>query len=134
MIDPEELLYTLLKRGKPDGSTVAPETDLDSIDSLPLVLYDVIGDGQDGNGPGLWNVTLNLSVIGATLDDARTTARAFYDLVWSWNDDPEAATVDGVGTVSSVADASLFSRQPSSDIAVHDITQYDGSFDLQLRN
>jgi hypothetical protein len=134
MIDPEELLHTLLDAGKPAGSTVAPETNLDSIESLPLVLFTVLGPGQDGNGPGLWDVTLDLSVIGATLDDARTTAKAFYDLVWSWNEDPAAATVDGVGTVSGVADASLFSRQPTSDVAVHGVTQYDGSFDLQLRN
>jgi hypothetical protein len=133
VIDAELLLYTLLNAGKPPGSTVQPETDLDSIDHMPLVLFDVNGDGQTGNGPGLWFVTLNLSVIDNNLDAVKAVAGALYDLVWSWND-PANAVVEDVGWVSSVEDLSYFSRSPIADVNVRGTYQYDGAFALQLRN
>lgn len=133
MIDAELLMSTLLNAGKPPGSTVQPETNLDSIEHLPLALFDVNGDGQTGNGPGLWFVTLDLSVIGDGIDQAKTTAGAFYDLVWSWNE-PGNGVVDGVGWVSDVSDISYFSRSPVADVNVRGTSQYDGAFALQLRN
>lgn len=133
MIDAELLLYTLLNAGKPSGSTVQPETDLDSISRFPLVLFDVNGTGQTGNGDGLWFVTLDLSVISDHLDPVRTLCGQFYDLVWSWND-PENAVVPDVGWVALVEDQSLFSRSPIADVNVRGTYQYDGAFNLELRN
>lgn len=134
MIDAEHVLYTLLEAGKPAGATVQPERDLDSIEHFPLVMFNVYGNGQTSNGPGIWNVTLDLTVIGGSIDEAKATAAAFYDLVWSWDADPLTAAVDGAGWVQSVSDVSYFSRAAGSAVNVRGASQYDGSFDLELRN
>lgn len=134
MIDAELLFYLLLNAGKPDGSTVRPETDLDSISELPLCLFRVGGDGQTSNGPGIWTVSLDLAVIAGSIDAAKPVVAAFYDLVWSWATDPDSAIVDNVGWVAEVSDISLFSLAPQPDVNVRDAAQYDGAFSLELRN
>lgn len=134
MIDAERLVYELLDAGKPEGSTVQPERDLESIENLPLVMFNVYGNGQTSNGPGIWFVTLDLTVVGESIDQAKAVASAIYDLVWSWLSDPLNAVVPDVGWVASVSDISYFSRAAGSAVNVRGASQYDGSFDLELRN
>jgi hypothetical protein len=133
VIDAELLLRTLLEAGKPEGVTIRPETDLGSIDELPLVLFRWRGDGQISNGPGLWAGTLDLTVLATGIDGGFTTARAIYDLVWSWDADPAAAIVTDVGWVSSVQDVSMFDRADGSVVDARGVEQFDGSFALELR-
>lgn len=133
MIDPEQLLFTLLKAGAPAGTKVAPESDSESLGQLPLWTFNIIGDGQTSNGPGLYEITLDISVFAEGIDTAKAGAKAAYDLVWSWADDPLSAIVPDVGWVSDVADISLFSRMGTPEITGRNVSQYAGSFALALR-
>lgn len=134
MIDPELLVFTLLEAGKPDGWTIEPETDSESLDDLPLLTFNIIGDGQSSNGPGLYTVTLDLSVFTEGIDAAKAGAGVFYDLVHQWDENPITSIVDGVGWVQSVDDISLFSRMGTPEVTGHNVSQYAGSFALALRN
>lgn len=133
MIDPDLLIYLLLDRAAPTGTRITPETDTEVLGELPLWQYHLIGDGQVSNGPGLYTVTLDLSVFAEGLDAARAQARVAYDIVHAW-ENPAVSIVPDVGWVSSVDDVSLFSLQGTPEITGRQVSQYAGSFDLALRN
>ncbi len=133
MIDADLLVYTLLKAAAPNGVRVPPETDTDVLGDLPLWQFNLIGEGQVNNGPGLYTYTLDISVFAEGLDAARAQARAAYDVVHRW-ENPAAAIVPGVGWVAGISDVSIFSLQGTPEITGRQVSQFAGSFDLALRN
>lgn len=133
MIDAELLIYTLLMAGAPEGTTVLPETDSETLGDLPIWTFYTIGDGQTANGPGMYDVALELSVFAEGIDAAKGGATILYDLVHSWDTNPASAVVPDVGWVQSVDDNSLFSRVAAPELTGSNVSQYAGSFALALR-
>lgn len=133
MIDADLLVYTLLAASAPEGVRVTPETDTEVLGDLPLWQFNLIGEGQVDNGPGLYSYTLDVSVFAEGLDVTRVQARLAYDLVHRW-ENPATAIVPGVGWVSDIRDVSIFSLQGTPQITGRQVSQYAGSFDLALRN
>lgn len=135
VLDLDLLVYTLLTRSIPDVP-FAPDLDVDSIGRLPLVTFTVTGGAAVAGSPAppfAWDASLALSVFGEGIDEARATAGRVYDAVWSW-DDPfnGLGIIDGLGHAAAIDDESLFTRIGTVDIAARSITQYAGSFGLQL--
>lgn len=130
-LDTELLLYTLLSTPDP-GVPIQPETDSDSPGALPLVQYDLSGSGATGNGPGLYQVTLDLNVFAYGRDEARRIALALYARVHSW-EQPGQGIVPGLGWVQTVADISYPSSVGTPDMTAHNLVQYAGSWSIQLR-
>jgi hypothetical protein len=136
MLDLELLAYKLLTATMPEGITILPAHEVDEIDVMPLVLFSVSGgNAVDGSPspPFAWDVTLNLSFYAATLDDAKALAGEGYDAVWSW-DDPWAGKgiVEDLGHAAEITDTALPTRTVTVDVPGHSITQYDGSFGMQM--
>ena len=147
MIDAGSLIYGLLTDAFIDifidifGESVAVETahafvtaevDVDTIDSLPTIVYAVSGPGQTANGDGYWNVFLDLNVISDTANAFEIT-NALYDAVHAW-----VGVVSEFGWVHEVTDVSIFSTVQFSAInrpmvEGRDVVQYAGSFALSLR-
>ncbi len=133
LLDAEKLVFTLLTTANA-GKRIVPETDSDALGELPLWQYNVLGDGQTGNGLGLWNIVLDINVFANGIDAVKKEARLAYQTVLAWHTDPRSAVVDGVGWVSDVSDISYFSRAGTPDLTGHNVSQYAGSFGLTLRN
>ncbi|WP_243063187.1 hypothetical protein [Humibacter sp. RRB41] len=133
LLDAEQLVYDLLTRANP-GKRIIPETDSDSLGDLPLWQFNVLGDGQTFNGPGEWDIILDINVFGNGIAAAKAEAAIAYQTVWGWASDPLSAIVDGVGWVSDVSDISYFSRAGTPDLTGLNVSQYAASFGLTLRN
>lgn len=126
MLDAESLVDSRLKAAIVDAPVYSElQDDID----FPAVIYSVTGDGQTGNGPGIWPVHLEVSVI-ATADKAFGLASQVYDTIHGW-----PLTGDEYGTVVSVTDVSLPSKVSSTTSANSKTeVQYTGSFDLLVRH
>jgi hypothetical protein len=133
VIDAEKLVFTLLTAFAPTGRTITPETDSESIGDLPLWTYNLIGDGQVGNGPGLYQFALDISVFAEGLDAAKAESDLVYDGVHGWDTNPLSAVVPGVGWVQDVSDNSFFSLVGVPQLTGRLVSQYAGSFALALR-
>lgn len=135
MINAELLVATLLTpKATAMGARVVPETDTESLGQMPLWQFNLLGDGQNGNGQGIYAITLDLSVFAVGIDAAIAQATAAYDAVWGWDSDPLTAVVDGVGWVQQVDDISFFSRMGTPEMTGALVRQYAGSFGLSLRS
>lgn len=132
LVDDELLVYTLLKRELPEGATLAAELDVDSIDTLPFITYNVRGGDQSGNGPGLWSSPLTIRVFAEGQDAGWELCRDLYRVIHLWAE-PGNSTVPGVAYVTNVTDLSKFSRDATVAMEGKQITQYTGSFELITR-
>lgn len=133
LIDDEQLIYKLLQTTAPEGSTVIADLDVDSIEDLPCITFVVTGEGQTGNGPGLWDATLLVNVF-ADDDTAFTVCKALYRGIHLW-EHPDHGFIEGIGAVEEVGDVSKFSRLVSGvQMIGKSVTQYSGTFGLALRN
>ncbi len=133
LIDAEALMYQLLQRDKPAGSTAAADLDVAAIDELPLVTYTLDSSGLEVNGPGAWWMTLTLTVQAAGGDAAFAVCKALHAAVHRW-ELPGVSLDPDIGWVTQVADSSLFSRTASTDVDGRNVTQYAGAFDLLFRS
>lgn len=123
MLDIESLVFERLTAALPD---VWVSSELDPRIEYPAVVYALSGDGQTGNGPGIWRVTLEVNVL-VTPAQYRIVQRV-YDEVKSW-----PGTRSPSGHVTRVEDGSLLSRTGSTPVAEKTINQYTGTFDLIVR-
>lgn len=133
LIDDEQLVYLLLKRDLVDSVTLAAELDVESIDSMPFVTFNLRGGDQSGNGPGLWSCPLTIRVFAEGQDAAWELCSDLYRAVHMWAESGHS-TVAGLGYVAVTTDLSKFSRDASVQMKGKNITQYTGSFELIIRS
>jgi len=138
MLNLELLIYTLLRNGLDESITLAPDLDVDSIDTFPLVTFTVTGGSAiqgSSSPPGAWDVGVLINIFHDGLAAASQVAAAVYDLVWSW-DDPfgGAGIATGLGHAGEVDDQELFNRAGTVHIDSRSVTQYSGSFNMQLHD
>ncbi|MFD5599179.1 hypothetical protein ACFWHR_03885 [Leucobacter sp. NPDC058333] len=124
MIDADSLIAERLQSAFPDWH-VASEQDPGI--TFPAIIFAVSGDGQVGNGPKRWPLSLAVNI----LDDTETvfeSVEAVYAEIRSWR-----GKTSPHGHVVLVADTSLISRVASTVVGNRSIQQYAGSFDVLAR-
>lgn len=131
MIDAETFVGTLLARDIP-GASIELERNIDSLATMPVLIYAISGDGQTANADGLWFVTLDLTAIANSVQEAFDTISAAYDAVHAWDTPGKAHTASL--WVSSVSDEQYPSKDDVPDIGGKTVSQYSGSFALDLRS
>ncbi|WP_159794457.1 hypothetical protein [Puerhibacterium puerhi] len=125
LIDAESMVFDLLTAAFSDAYVASEyETDL----TFPAVIYSVSGDGQVGNGPGLWTLSLELSFLGPA-DQAWALAARGYRAVHSW-----AGTTTAHGHVNAVDDESIPSRVSTPEANAKTTRQYTGVWTLTCRS
>lgn len=132
MFDPELLVYRLLSRDAPDSIQVHSEYDVTTWDNLPYSTFVVITE-PSGNSKLLWSCTLIVNAFGDGALQAIESAETLYDIVHGWAV-PGNGNVAELGTVESVDDVSLFARISAVPINGKNVTQYSGTFTLNLRS
>lgn len=109
LLDNDGLFQALVRDITPAHAGVAADLDVGTYAELPLITHYSLAS-QDGNGRGLWTVTLTLSVF----DEPHTAfdlANTLYTGVWAWDELPTAGVVPNVGGVESILnEISAFSR------------------------
>jgi hypothetical protein len=133
LLNNDRLFQTLMEEITPERATVAGDLDIGSFAELPFVTHYSTA-AQDGNGRGLWTVTLSVSIF-----DEPATALELVDEVYTgiqgWSDLPTAGVVPGVGGVEDILnEISAFSRvggeaQMENKTAI----QYSGSWQLAVK-
>jgi hypothetical protein len=128
---PAVLVDTLLTEAVPDTWTVAAELGVDAVDKTPYVTYDVASDGEAGNGPGLYEVSLTINLYD---EPANLIANCgILDvIVQSWA--LGAGAVTGVGVIHQVEDISLLSPARSSAMLAKHMRQATGIYTLFITN
>lgn len=122
MLDLESLVWERLNT-IPD---VWVSSENDPSIEYPAVVYAISGDGQTGNGPGIWRFVLEVNVLVAP--DDYSVVGAVYDEVKSW-----AGKRSASGHITRVVDASLLSRSGSTPVNDKVINQYTGTFNIIAR-
>lgn len=130
MIDAETLVVALIKLDMPDQA-VEQERDIDTLSSMPVLIYSVHGPGQNSNGDGIWNVTYDFTALAASPTAAHDLATSHYDFATGWADE---RYVTEFGWVVEVTDSAYPSKDPSTDVEGKAFHQYSGSLNLTLRN
>jgi hypothetical protein len=144
VIEAEQLIYLLLERAPQfDGPQhpehngqavdIRPDVDVNQLDQLPAVFFTLTGDGE-GSGLNLYPYTLNVSAIGNGMDAAKALMKTVDEIVVGWGTDNTTTVVEGVGWISTVDPGVLPTRQPSSVLNGLNVTQYDASYNVALRN
>lgn len=128
LVDVDTIVQTLLKRDLPDAFVIR-EDDTDVLDNLPVVMWSWVGSGQTGNGPGLFYVTLTLTIVGAG-DDVWQQSQIAYTALHLW---PVTGTVPDVGWVQDVTDNSLPDTAPAGTGSKTNV-RANATFDLQIRH
>ena len=133
MIDGETFLVTLLERDVVEGGSphLEQERDIDTLDSLPALIYSVTGTGQQANADGLWSVTLELTSIAESASEAFSNIASAYDAIHGW----AALNLGIVGDtwVATVEDIQLPSKDDTTDLEGKTLAHYSGSWGLGLR-
>jgi hypothetical protein len=144
VIDAEVYFKQLLDRDATDlqlddseETWVAPDLDIEFLERIPALTWNVSGDGQTSNSEGLWTYIFNINCFGIGLDQAKALARAGYDVVHGWGTDPASSrfVVDGDAIfVLEVQDIDLPSRVAKAMIDGRSVVQYSGTFAIALRS
>ena len=124
MIDAMGLVHDALSADFPQ---VYVSPDFDTSIEFPAFKYLTSSEGQVGNGPGLWVVDLDMSII-TTAAQINDLMRAAYRAVHSWQGRtfPQAH-------VNRVNDTTTFSYAGTSSFSTKTLIQYSGSFELICR-
>ncbi|MBS3177752.1 MULTISPECIES: hypothetical protein [unclassified Pseudoclavibacter] len=104
--------------------TVVPDVE-DKL-QLPAIVYTPSGEGQTGNGPGLWLVRLDVQALGAA-SAAWNTVSDVYAAAHRW---PGRTTKHG--HIASVEDLMLPERQPTTVLGQKSVGQYSAAFRLVI--
>lgn len=132
LLDSDLLFQTLLREAFPDAITVAADLDVGSNADLPLITHYSTAT-QSGNGNGLWQVNLTITMICET-GQAFDLANAIYAAVWSWHY-PTNGIVPGVGAVEYVEDVTAPSRVGGeAQMEAKQVVQYGGTWTIRARN
>ena len=123
MLDIETLVFERLTAALP-GVWVSSENDPSL--QFPAVVYALAGEGQTGNGPGIWRFTLEVNVL--VPPDRFDVVQAVYGEVRSW-----PGTRSPSGHITRVVDSALLSRSGTTMVNDKTINQYTGSFAIIAR-
>jgi hypothetical protein len=116
---------------------VAPDIDVQTLDELPALTWNLSSDANDMNGPDAWNFILNANVFGDGMDQAKSAMRHVDSLVQEWFEDPGPTVIDVDGDRIAVADGETLdypSRQATSDLPARLVVQYSASYRLLMRS
>jgi hypothetical protein len=141
VIDAEVYIHDLIEQSMtatapPSDLWVAPDIDVDTLEELPALTWNLSGDSSTANGPGLWNYVLNVSIFGDGMDQAKQFAKYVDAMVQSWDVDPLATAIEVDGSdvaCAGVDDVQLPARQATADIGGRLVVQYVGIYALALR-
>jgi hypothetical protein len=133
LLDNDLLFQTLMRDMAPPHVGVAADLDVGTFAELPFVTHFSLAS-QDGNGRGLWTVTLTLSIF----DDPHTAfnlADTLYTGVHEWDELPMAGVVPDVGGVEAILnEISAFSRVGGeAQMEAKSAIQLTGSWQLAVR-
>lgn len=131
LLDAAQLFQTLFTRDLPNAS-VAFDLDVDSFEHIPFVTHTSL-IAQDGNGEGLWTVTLIVNLFVAP-HDAQAFAASVYRVIRRWAADPEKTYIEGVGSLDLIEDANAFVPVSGTVTMLNKVVrQYQGSFNMRAR-
>lgn len=145
MIDAEQYLGLLWEQSftadpldldPPVDLWVAPDIDVDQLDHLPALTWNITGDGEAADGPNADGFILNVSIFGDGMDQAKATAIHVDEVAMKWFDDPwaTAATFDNHSVVVATGERiDTPTRLPAAEINGRLVVQYSGSYRLLLR-
>lgn len=133
LLDNDGLFQTLVREITPVRADVAADLDVGTYAELPFVTHYSLAS-QDGNGGGLWTVTLTLSIF----DDPHTAfelADALYTGVHGWDEHPAKGVVPDIGGVESILnEISAFSRVGGeAQMESKSTVQLSGQWQLAVR-
>lgn len=133
LLDNDKLFQALTREIAPAHVEVAADLDVGSFAEIPFLTHFSLAS-QDGNGDGLWTVTLTLSLF----DDPKTAfgvADTLYSGVHGWDQSPTAGVVPGVGAVEAIlTEISAFSRVGGeAQMEAKAVTQLTASWQLAVR-
>lgn len=136
MLAADELFQPLLT-AIPTTAAKDVNADLDagSFERVPLITHSSLF-AQDRNGPGLYSVTLTVSLF---IDHSHPHMTEFvgevYDGIWAWDQSPTAGFIPGVGAVKAIErELSAFARLGGNvQMPNNIVTQYVGSWELAVR-
>jgi hypothetical protein len=115
---------------------VRAEPDVDTVDSLPLI---IVSPGQGSSVEGqrgmAWVWQSHFSVLGQTHEQASDIADELQRKIDAWANswDPTTGTIVGVGAITNIEDISLFSRTATTLTPAGGLTQFDGNFAITVR-
>jgi hypothetical protein len=111
------------------GLIVVPRVEMDSLDTTPLLTYQLFNGHQIRNGPirGGSEWTLALTLFTDNIVDGSRQADTVYQ---NLHDLEDADGVPGVGYVHSVDDVSMFDRVGSASLPDKRVVQYSATFTL----
>lgn len=135
MLDADALFQSLLTAIPTTvDKAVAADLDVGSIELLPFVTHSSLF-AQDRNGPGLYSLTLSVSLFIDETMTTETTPSELYKGIWGWVTSPTAGVVPAVGAVESILrEISAFVRLTSGVQMLNtSVTQYVGSWELTVR-
>jgi hypothetical protein len=127
-----DFLYLMIELLDYPGLTVAPDVDVDSMDTLPLLTVSGFNGHAISNGGyqvrGFeWTLSLSLYTDGG-LEQAVDLADTVYQIVHGM----EGAGIVGVGAVNSVEDGSMFDRVGAASLPDKTIVQQSASFTVRV--
>lgn len=134
LLDNDGLFQALVIDIAPEEAMVAGDLDVGSFAEIPLVTHFSTAT-QDGNGRGLWSVTLTLSVFGEPATVFDNIVKPIYSGVYAWAD-PTKGIVPGIGAVEDIEqEISAFARVGGeAQMENKSVIQYTGSWQLAVRN
>jgi hypothetical protein len=116
----------------------APDIDVDTLEKMPAVTWNILADGEVPNGPGLWNYILNLNCFGYGMDQAKALARGMHAIAEGWDENTAGTVieVDGDDVWLSSVDTNLDipTRLPAAIIEGRLTVQYSGSYAIGVRS
>lgn len=115
-----------------------PDIDVDTLESLPAVTWNILADGEVANGPGLWNFVLNLNCFGNGMDQAKALARGMHSIAEAWEEATVSTVIvvdgDDVWLSSVDTDRDIPTRQAAAIIDGRLTVQYSGSYGIGVRS
>lgn len=134
LIDASQLIRRFLADRFPKVKIV-PELDPNASINVPLLLVDVYGDDNPStsNGPGMWDVTVDLYLIARSASQLRELEVAIDQEVMSW-DFPGQGFVQDVGGVSRAERAAMFDETPDVIVIGKDFLQSEATYALRMRS
>ncbi|UOR02062.1 hypothetical protein MUN77_01640 [Leucobacter allii] len=130
LLDVDQMFDQLMTDACPTGVTPIRDTQPDSYDEVPAVLWNATNNGQYDHG--LWRVALTLNVLADPLT-VFPICSDLYSAVTTWNV-PGEGVMPGVGGVLEVTDSNVFTKINGA-VVLHGkhLVQYVASFSISAQ-
>lgn len=138
MLNADRLFQTLLMGIAKDlgasEEAVGADLDTDSFEHVPFITHRSLV-AQDRNAPGLYSVTLTVSLFLDVSETGFEWVQGFYDRIMLWDSVEMTGIVRGVGGVESIdREVAAFDRMTSGvQMLNKSVTQLVGSWELTVR-